>query len=84
MDTTTTKPGWQTTEFWMNLATQASVLWGAVQGFVPPKIAAIVSIAGVAVYTVARTVVKAIADLKATKTVVVTAAPIDASTVVTK
>lgn len=67
MDTATGKPGWKTTEFWMNVATQIGVLWGAVQGFVPPKVAAIVSIVGAAVYTVARTVAKAVSDVQTAK-----------------
>lgn len=72
------KPGYKTTEFWMNLAVQAGTLWAAVQGFVPPKYAAIVSVAGAAVYTIGRTVAKAIADIKAAKataTVVVPSGP---------
>lgn len=61
------KPGWKTTEFWLHLATQAAVLWGAVQGFVPPKIAAIVTIVGQAIYTIAATVRKGVADVQAVK-----------------
>jgi hypothetical protein len=59
-----TTPGWKTSEFWLSLAAQAATLWGAVQGFIPPKYAAIVSTVGVAVYTVARTILKAITDVK--------------------
>lgn len=76
-------PGWKTTEFWMNLATQAGVLWGAVQGFVPPKIAAIVSIGGVALYTIARTVAKAVSDIQATKKVSTTITTTEPITTVT-
>jgi len=61
---TGTTPGWKTTEFWLNVATQIGTLWGAVAGFIPPKYAAIISTAGIAVYTVARTVLKAITDIK--------------------
>lgn len=67
MDSASGKPGWQTTEFWLSLATQAGVLWGAVQGFVPPKIAAIVTIVGSAVYTVARTIAKSVSDIQAAR-----------------
>jgi hypothetical protein len=61
---TGTTPGYKTTEFWLNLATQAATLWGAVSGFIPPKYAAIISTAGIAVYTVARTILKAVTDIK--------------------
>jgi hypothetical protein len=59
------KEGYKTTEFWLNMATQIATLWGAVQGFIPPKWAAIISTAGIAVYTVARTILKAVSDVKA-------------------
>ncbi len=58
-------PGWKTSEFWMQLASQAGVLWAAVQGFIPPKYAAIITVVGTAVYTVSRTIYKAITDVKA-------------------
>jgi hypothetical protein len=64
METALGKPGWKTTEFWMNAAAQVATLWGAVQGFVPPKVAVIVSISGAAVYTIARTVLKAVSDIQ--------------------
>lgn len=69
MPTASGKPGWKTTEFWMNLASQAGILWGAVHGFVPPQYAAIISAVGIGVYTVARTVVKMVSDVKAAKAV---------------
>lgn len=74
-----TKPGYQSTEFWLQLATQIGTLWGAISGFIPPKYAAILSAGGIAVYTVARTVIKAIGDIKAaqaTQTVVATTQPV--------
>ncbi len=67
MPTVSGKPGWQTTEFWLNVAAQLGVLWGAVKGFVPPQYAAMVTIGGVAIYTIARTAAKAVADIKAAK-----------------
>lgn len=79
MDSASGKAGWKTSEWWLNLATQAGVLWAAVQGFVPPKVAAIVSVAGAAIYTVARTIAKAVADIQAAKaasTTVTTTAPV--------
>lgn len=62
------KPGWKTTEFYFNLATQLATLWGAVSGFIPPKYAAIISTAGIAVYTIARTIIKAMTDIKTSST----------------
>lgn len=73
------KSGWKSSEFWFSLAAQAGVLWGAVQGLVPPKVAAIVSVAGAALYTVARTILKAVSDIQAAKadqTTVTTTAPV--------
>lgn len=79
LPTTSGKPGWKTTEFWMNLAGQVGILWGAVNHFVPPQYAAIISIGGIAIYTVARTIAKAVSDIqvaKAVSTTVSTTAPV--------
>lgn len=79
MITNSGKPGWQTSEFYLHLATQAAVLWGAIQGFVPAKWAAIITVAGTAIYTISRTVAKAVADIKtaqANSTTVTTTAPV--------
>lgn len=79
MDTNSGKPGWKTSEFWIHLATQAGVLWGAVAGLVPAKIAVIVTVAGTAVYTIARTIAKAVSDIQAAKaetTTVTTTQPV--------
>jgi len=67
MPTASGKPGWQTTEFYINLIPQIVSVWGAVQGFIPPKYAAIISVAGAAIYTIARTIAKAISDIKMAK-----------------
>lgn len=67
MPTASGKPGWKTTEFWMNVATQAGVLWGAVHGFIPQPYAVVISIAGVAIYTIARTIGKAVSDIQTVK-----------------
>lgn len=72
MPTTSGKPGWKTTEFYLQIAAQLATLWGAVQGFIPPKYAAIISTAGIAIYTVARTIAKAVADVQAAKTATTT------------
>lgn len=75
-------PGWKTSEFYLHLASQAAILWGAVQGFVPPKWAAIISTVGIAVYTVARTVLKTVTDVKAAQTAAEPAPVAPTSTVV--
>lgn len=67
------KAGWKTSEFWLHLAVQAGVLWAAVKGFVPEHSAVIIQIAGIAIYTIARTVLKAVSDIKGT---VVVEAPV--------
>jgi hypothetical protein len=61
-------PGYKTSEFWLHLVTQATVLWGAVSGFVPPKYAVIVSAAGTAICTICRTAYKAYSEIKAATT----------------
>lgn len=82
MPTASGKPGWKTTEFWMNVATQLGVLWGAVHGFVPQPWASVISVSGVAVYTVARTITKAVTDIQAARATA-PAAPETASASVT-
>lgn len=67
MPTASGKPGWKTTEFWMHLVSQASVLWGAVHGFIPQPWAAGISMAGSSIYTIAATARKAVADIQAVK-----------------
>jgi len=86
MQTATGKPGWKTTEFWMNLAGQIGVLWGAVHGFIPQPWATILSVSGIAVYTVARTISKAVSDIHAAKsgTTTTTVAPAPAVVVTTQ
>ena len=79
MQTESGAPGYKTTEFYFHLATQASILWGAIQGFVPPKWAAIISVVGASVYNVGRIIAKAVADVQAAKavsTTVTTTAPV--------
>jgi hypothetical protein len=83
MPTATGKPGWKTTEFWLNLASQAGVLWGAVHGFIPPQYAAIISTVGLAIYTVARTVQKAVSEVQATKQATATVTTTEPVTTVT-
>ena len=80
MPTATGKPGWKTTEFWLQAAGQLGILWASIQGFIPPKYAAIITVAGTAVYTIARTIAKAVSDVQAVKatqeTVTTTAVPV--------
>ena len=73
------KSGWKTSEFWGKVAAQAGIIWAAVGGFVPPKYAAIIVVAGEGIYTIARTILKinqAIQDSKATQTTVTTSQPV--------
>lgn len=79
MPTESGTPGYKTTEFYFHLATQIGVLWGAVQGFVPPKYAAIIAVIGATVYNAGRVIAKGIADFQAAKavsTTVTTTAPV--------
>lgn len=77
------KPGWQTTEFYFNLATQAAVLFGTVKSFIPAQWAAIISTAGIAIYTIARTVAKAVSDIQTVKSGATTVTSTPVSTTVT-
>lgn len=73
------KSGWKTTEFWSKIAAQATVLWAAVGGFVPPKYAAIVVVVAEGVYTIARTLLKmneSIQAAKSNQTTVTTTEPV--------
>ncbi len=63
------KPAWKSTEFYFNVAGQIGVLWGAIHGFIPQPWASVISIGGIAVYTIARTVAKAIGDIQAARIV---------------
>lgn len=76
-------PGWKTTEFYLHLATQIGTLWGAVQGFIPPKYAVLVSIIGASVYNIGRIVAKAVADVQATKATTTTVTTTEPVTTVT-
>lgn len=67
MPTSSGNPGWKTSEFWFHLASQAGILWGAVQGFIPPQYAAMISVGGIAIYTIARTIAKAVSDIQTAK-----------------
>lgn len=77
------KPGWKTTEWWLNVAAQLGLLWGTVQHFIPPQYAAIISVAGVAIYTVARTIAKAVSDIQAAKAASMTVTTTAPTTTVT-
>jgi hypothetical protein len=58
MDTTSTKPGWKTTEFWGKIAIQIFTLWSAGKGFVAPEKAVLITSLLEGVYTLARSIVK--------------------------
>ena len=68
MPTASGKPGWKTTEFWGKVGVQVMALWGAVQGFLPPKTAVVIGVGLEAVYTICRTVAKAVSDIKTART----------------
>lgn len=72
------KPGWKTTEFWLTVVTQLGTLWGVVHGFIPAPWNVIVPVVGTAIYTIAATVRKAVADVSAAKiaTAVTPVAPV--------
>ncbi len=61
------KSGWKTSEFWGKVAVQATTLWAAVGGFVPPKYAVIVVAVAEGIYTIARTVLKMNETIQASK-----------------
>ena len=65
---TGTTPGWKTSEFWLTLMATLGSLYGSVQGFVPAPWNVIVPAVGVAVYTIARTLLKANATPPSTTT----------------
>ena len=52
------KPGYKTTEFWLQVANQVAMVWGVVSGYVPPKYAIIASAVGTCIYQILRTVAK--------------------------
>jgi len=67
MPTASGKPGWQTTEFWVTVASQAAAIWGLLKGVVPAPWNVIIPVAGAAIYAVARTIAKAVSDIQAAK-----------------
>lgn len=59
------KPGWKKTEFWIKIFTvDVPLLWMTVKGFVPPKTAAIIEVAGVAGFAIINTIQKALENWK--------------------
>ena len=52
------KPGWKTTEFWVTILTQFSIVGGAIAGALPPKEAALLAAFSQAAYTIARGIAK--------------------------
>lgn len=73
------KSGWKTSEFWGKVAAQATVIWAAIGGFIPPKYAAIIVVAGEGVYTIGRTILKIVQTIqtaKSNQTTVTTTEPI--------
>ncbi len=73
------KSGWKTSEFWGKVAAQATVIWGTIGGFVPPKYAVIVVVVAEGIYTIARTLLKMNETIQASKvgqTTVTTTEPV--------
>jgi len=58
MPETTSKPGVQTTEFWLTIVTALTALVGSLKGVIPEQTAAIIGAVLTSIYTVARTVAK--------------------------
>ena len=50
--------GWRTTEFWVTVATNASLVCAAASGALPPKYAAVSGALATAFYTIGRSLVK--------------------------
>ena len=55
---TATKPGVQTSEFWLSLIAMAATAFSTISGHLNPQIAAIVGAVITAVYTIARALTK--------------------------
>jgi len=74
-----TKPGYKTTEFWLQVALQIGNLWGAVSGFVPAKYSVIIATIGAAVYNIGQIVLKTVTTVQQAKsesTTVTTSEPV--------
>ena len=79
MPTESGAPGYKTTEFYFHVAQQIGLFWATLQGIIPPKWYALVSVIGVSVYGIGRIVAKAVADIQAAKsgsTTITTTAPV--------
>lgn len=82
MDTATNKPGWKSSEFWMNVASIGMTLVGSLPGVLPQSKEALIVMASLtAVYTICRTISKTPVAAKqdvattTTSTTVATASP---------
>jgi hypothetical protein len=67
-----TKPGWQTSEFWLTLITNLVGVLGMAKGIVPPQYQGYIAVALIVlngVYTTARTLIKNQGAMTATTTV---------------
>lgn len=57
MPTTTGKPGWKTSTFWVKIFTvDAPVLYMGIKGFLPAKTAALIEVLAMGIYTIYRTI----------------------------
>lgn len=60
MDTTSTKPGWKTSEFWMTVASIGMSVVTSLPGVLPQSREALIAMSALtAVYTICRTIHKA-------------------------
>lgn len=77
------KTGWKTSEFWGKVAVQAATIWAAVGQFVPAKYAVVVVVVAEGIYNIARTALKIVTTIQATKASSVTVATTEPVTTVT-
>lgn len=68
MDSTGTKPGWKTTEFYFSLLTALGSIVAGLNGILPAPLAIKISAGLAAIYAVGRTILKAISDVQAAGT----------------
>lgn len=68
VDQTTQKPGYKTTEFYFSLLTTLGTVVASLSGVIPPALAAQIATGITAIYTIGRSIVKAISDVKSAGT----------------
>lgn len=58
METTPTKAGWKTSEFYLTILTNVITIVGSLQGVIPPQTAAIILAVANGIYGLLRTIAK--------------------------